>query len=191
MSETLTYEAIVAAITAYKREQDPSWVSIEQGNEQYFAYTSPQYKAKFCDNLMLDWFGFSLGDGSACYTLADLKKLYEAAKIMFARHPGQTLSFDLDSEAGGFGSPWGYTCDSPEEWVLVYARRAAETGEAEITGWSKEKAQAVIEVISDLAEIGVPTAFLHAEENLMTACYGNRRLYWVVVPALCDVLEAA
>lgn len=191
MSEALTYESLIEAVNAYRRKVIPEWVSIEHNEAEYLSRKTPAEAQKFCDNIQLDWFGFSLGDGSACYTLPDLKRLYEAAKIMFARHPGQSLYFDLDSEAGGFGSPWGHTCDSPEEWVLVYARRAAETGEAEITGWSKEKAQAVIEVISNLAEIGVPTAFLHAEENLMTACYGNRRLYWVVVPALCDVLEAA
>lgn len=191
MSEAITYESIVAAITAYKRKDNPDFVSVEQGNEQYFAYTSAEYKAKFIDNIMLDWYGFSLGDGSACYTRVDLKKLYEAAKIMFARYPGQTLSFDLDSEAGGFGSPWSYTCHSAEEWVLVYARRLAETDEACITGWSKEKAKVVIEVVQDLEAIGVPAGFLHAEENLMTACYDNRRLYWVVIQEISELPKAA
>lgn len=191
MSEAITYESIVTAINAYKRTQNPDWVSIEHNEAEYLSRKTPAEAQKFCDNIFLDWFGFSLGDGSACYTLADLKKLYEAAKIVFARYPGQTLSFDLDSEAGGFGSPWGYTCDSPEEWVLVYARRLAETDEACIEGWSRAKAAVVIEVIEDLEEIGVPVEFLNKEENLMTACYDNRRLYWVMVRMWAEEVKAA
>lgn len=191
MSEALTYEAIVAAINADHRKTNPDWVSIEHNNAEYLSRMNPEHRAKFCDNIMLDWFGFSLGDGSACYTRADLKKLYEAAKIMFARHPGQTFCFDLDSEVSGWGSPWSYSCESPEEWVLVYARRLAETDEACIAGWSKAKAEVVLEVISDLESVGVPKEFLHAEENLMTACYDNRRLYWVLVPMLCELPKAA
>lgn len=191
MSEAITYESIIAAVNADRRKTNPDWVSIEHNNAEYLSRMTPEYRAKFCDNIILDWFGFSLGDGTACYSLADLKKLYEAAKIMFARHPGQTLYFDLDSDASGWGSPWGHTCHSPEEWVLVYARRLAETDEACIEGWSRAKAAVVIEVIEDLEEIGVPVEFLNKEENLMTACYDNRRLYWVMVRMWAEEVKAA
>lgn len=122
------------------------------------------------DNIALDMLGQRADDASfPKLTTRDIKTMYDAAKVMFARHPGANFMFDAMSAWSAFGSPWGFNCETPEEWVLVWARRYAETDECAINGTELKTISALSDTYLRLEGAGVPTEFL--DDNLFTLCY--------------------
>lgn len=162
---SITYEQIIAE-TQSKIEAP--------GNEVFYAdlerYNGSDAVRSFKDNYALELFSVEPEQDGSVLPGERAGPVYEAAKVMFARHPGKPLTFDVSSVYSEFGSPWSAICLSPEEWALHYARRQLETDECCIDHGLADPQDAV-ELIRKLIEIGVPEAFI--KENLDTLLYAE------------------
>ena len=166
-----TYAKILEIAIAYNKNQP-----IEHENESFFASVDPQDVQHYKDNVALDYFGFATeqSSGESTFGVAEIQKVYEAAKIMFAQHPDKTFVFDFEGAYGQFGSPWSCECENPEQWVIAQARRLLEDDEAEINPSIENKYQQVFELCQELMSVGVPLQDI--KDNLSLMCYGHDEL---------------
>jgi hypothetical protein len=132
----------------------------------------------FIDNLALCFFGYQVDaeteDTTEDATTDDIRKVYQAAKVMFAKHPGKTFEFDLESAYAGIGSPWCHQCETPEEWVISWSRRYLETDEGTIDHADENMLYLVLDLMRDLHWVGVSQEVVR--ENLAYICYDNEDL---------------
>lgn len=181
----LTYEQIVERALNYCKRNEPTFTSIEARNEPFFATFPPDEKARFIDNLYLDYFGFEQVNDTWAYTKDDIKAVYEAAKIMFARYPGEKMIYDLDSAADVFGSPWAVTCCSAEDWAIAFARLRLQNDEATISGpITQDIIDDALTLIRDdlIGHCGVPSEDILP--GLSDLCWGR----YVLEHAICDAM---
>lgn len=137
---------------------------IEQSNPLYLSENREQK----IDNLVLCTCGEIVQADNRDLILEVTYEVYAAAKVMFTKHPGAAFTYDLPAALSGVGSPWEAVCQSPEEWVIHFARRWAETDEGMIEG---TRVADILMVYERLVDIGVPTAVLR--ENLHVLCYAQ------------------
>lgn len=147
-------------------------------NSEFFAALIEQYGPEshehFKDNLALAYYGYQIDAEFNDVSVDVLKRVYLAAKTMFARHPGKPFEFDIESAYAGIGSPWCNLCNTPEMWVISWARRYNETDEGAIDFVDESVLTDVLKLMSDLTWVGVPQEVVR--ENLAYICYDNEDL---------------
>lgn len=130
------------------------------------------------DNHLLDLYGYCvfINSNPNCppFTMDDIKKVYEAAKIVFAEHAPMHLCFSL-SDRHGEGSPWVKMCESPEMWAICYGRRILEDTEGDIERSDDEIALHVRLFCQEMVTIvGVSEQVIR--DNIAYICYDNEEL---------------
>jgi hypothetical protein len=157
----IRYEEIIATVdtSQFKLAGDP------------LDHFTPQQR----DNLVLDRYGFAIDViHNHGINVVPVSMVYEAAKVMFARHPGAAFTFDFDSASGEFGSPWAHECSTPEEWAVCFARRHVETSEGTVDDDAVDAdcVSRAFYALSVLIGAGVP----RTDAALAQLCHDNETL---------------
>jgi hypothetical protein len=158
----IRYEEIIATVdtSAFNLAGDP------------LDHFTPQQR----DNLVLDRYGFAIDAiHNHAIGVVSVAMVYEAAKVMFALHPGVAFTYDFDSASSACGSPWEDQCRSAEEWAVCFARRYVETtdGEVEDDAVDADVVSRVRYTLGALRQAGVPITddvtdlVCHANETLL------------------------
>lgn len=162
---------------------------IDAGNEAFYAAIEKTSGAEavkcFKDNVALDYYG--------CYVEQEnnyaidpilLVTVYEAAQEVFRHHEGQKLIYDLPSAADEFGSPYAARCATPEEWVIVFARRMLEDDAGELGEWDSAKVYRAVELVRDLHAATIPPEKILL--GLDTLCHDDEGFTAAVRQALVE-----
>jgi hypothetical protein len=98
------------------------------------AETLATENAATLDNLYLDAYGYAIDKiHNHAIDVPSVSMVYEAAKVIFARGPGERWVYDLSGDMGAAGaSPWEHTCATSCEWAACFARRLVETQEGHV-----------------------------------------------------------
>ena len=145
---------------------------IELGNESFFNQFDAEKKAHFIDNLILDYFCYGVVEGIWAYDLSDTAKVYEAAKIIFARHPEKSFTRDAESAYSIFGSPWACECKTPEDWAIEFAALGMQNDEASISGpITKELIDQAVELVQGLIHLDISRDKI--EQGLSSLSWGR------------------
>jgi hypothetical protein len=160
---SITYEEILATVDT--SEFKPSAEQLVQESNQTL------------DNLYLDAYGFVIDQfHKHAICVESVSMVYAAAKVIIGRGPDHKWVFDLSGDMGAAGaSPWEYTCATPEEWAVCFARRLVETQDGhvdddEVDADVVARAQTVLKILRDA---GVPvddditTLVCHDSETLL------------------------
>lgn len=163
-------------------------------NAKFLAKIDEPTRQLMIDNIVLDLYGQRLDDENGF--AKSPARVYEAAKLIFARLPGKTFTYDATSAWDEFGSPWGCDMAEPETWLVCYARRTLENDECCIGGPITDGLVAdACDLVRTLMELGLaPEA---VQDNLDFLTYGRYVLEnsvrddfgWVRIEPDADQLE--
>ena len=163
----MTHSEIVAAAIAHiNRDRSEKVATLRELAPEYFEIKEVDAE-RILDNLALDYFGFSEEN----IDVSSIKRVFDAAKVIFALHPSKDQTFDLYS-AMSYGSPWVANCDSPDLWAINFARRQLENDECAISGpINLEFAVEAVKLIESMTSVGISADIIKA--NVRDITYGR------------------
>ncbi len=112
------------------------------------------------DEYRLDCYTRKVSDDTGAMKIEAMRKVLEAARLVYSMHPGRPFMTDYEAVVCEVGSPWAFSCPTPEDYLIYVARADVETDEGAVRGYEKATIDSIVKLMGDLHTAGVGMEFV-------------------------------